>query len=190
MLMQITSFVLEVVFGLLAGSCLLRLFMQRVRVPFGNPAGRFVMAVSNWIVLPLRRVLPSVAGWDSSSLLAAWLLALLHQALLVGLLQALGGVGTGFSLAALLVLAGFELLRLALNGLFALLLVSAILSWVPNRSPISDVVDHLCTPLLRPLRRIVPLVGGIDLSPLVALVLVQIAQMLLGQVQWTLLHQL
>ena len=189
--MQILAFLLEVVFGLLAGACLLRLFMQRLRVPFGNPAGRFVMAVSNWLVLPLRRLLPSVAGWDTSSLLAAWLLALAHHLLLWGAAQLASGAGLGgFGVVALLVLASFELLRLLLSGLFALFLLSAVLSWLPGGSPISDVVDHLCAPLLRPLRRLIPLVGGIDLSPLVAIVLVQIAQMLLNGLQASVLRLL
>jgi len=121
MLLQILSFLLEVAFGLLAGACLLRLFMQRWRVPFGNPAGRFVMAVSNWIVLPLRGALPSLAGWDSASLLAALLLALAHQLLLAGAAQLLGMAGP-FHVVALLVFAVFDLLRLVLSGLFALLL--------------------------------------------------------------------
>ena len=182
MLLQILSFLLEVAFGLLAGACLLRLFMQRWRVPFGNPAGRFVMAVSNWIVLPLRGALPSLAGWDSASLLSALLLALAHQLLLAGAAQLLGMAGP-FHVVALLVFAVFDLLRLVLSGLFALLLVNAVVSWLPGGSPISDVTDQLCAPLLRPIRRLIPLVGGIDLSPLVGMVLVQIAQMLLGGLQ-------
>jgi YggT family protein len=182
MLMQIVSFLLEVAFGLLAGSCLMRLFMQRLRVPFGNPVGRFVMAVSNWIVLPLRRALPGVLGWDTASAVSALLLAFTHQILFFALAQALGS-GYGFNLAALAVLAVFELLRLVLNGIFSLLVVGAVLSWVRVDSPIGDVVDHLSAPLLRPLRRVIPLVGGIDLSPLAAIVLVQIALMVLNGVQ-------
>ena len=60
MLYQITSFLLDIVVGLFAGACLLRLYMQLQRVPFGNPVGRFVFAVTDWLVLPLRRVLPAV----------------------------------------------------------------------------------------------------------------------------------
>ncbi len=178
MLMQMLSFVLEVAFGLLAGACLLRLAMQRMRTPFGNPVGRLVMALSNWAVIPLRRVLPSVAGWDTASLAAALGLALVHQGLLMAIGALLGAAL--WSLPAWAVLAVFSLLRLVLSGTLALLIASAVLSWMPGHSPLSGVVDHLTAPLLAPLRRVVPLVGGIDLSPLAAIVLVQLAQMALG----------
>ena len=71
MLYQIVSFVLDVVAGLLCGACLLRIYMQWQRIPFGNPVGQFVFALSDWMVLPLRRVLPAVGRWDGASLLAA-----------------------------------------------------------------------------------------------------------------------
>ncbi len=190
MLMQIISFLLEVAYSLLAGSCVLRLAMQRLRVSFANPAGRFVMALSNWIVLPLRKALPSLAGWDTASLVAALLLALLHQALLWGAAVLLAGAGAPAAVP-LLVLAVFDLLRLLLDGLFGLLLLSAVLSWVQGGSAMNvmgHLAEQLCAPLLRPLRRLLPLVGGIDLAPLAAMVLVQIAQMLLGGLQATVLR--
>ena len=90
MLYQIPSFLLDVIVGLLGGACLLRLYMQYHRVPFGNPLGRFVFAVTDWIVLPLRRVVPSVKRWDLASGVAAWLLVL-AKFLLLWLLM--GGLG-------------------------------------------------------------------------------------------------
>jgi YggT family protein len=68
MLIQIASLVLDVVVGVLAGACLLRLYMQLQTIPFSNPIGRFVFAVTDWLVLPLRRVLPAVGRWDTASL--------------------------------------------------------------------------------------------------------------------------
>lgn len=176
MLFDILSLVFKVVFGLLAGACLLRLYMQRTRTPFANPVGRFVMAVSDWLILPMRRVVPAVGGWDVSSLLAAWLIELVHY----GLLWLLRGAGG--SLAAVLVLSVFELVGLALSGLFGLLIVYVILSWTRSDSPIGDVIERLLAPLLAPIRRVVPLVGGIDLSPLVLVLLIQIGQMVLDRV--------
>ena len=67
MFYQIPSFLLDVIVGLLGGACLLRLYMQYHRVPFGNPLGRFVFAVTDWIVLPLRRIVPPAGRWDLSS---------------------------------------------------------------------------------------------------------------------------
>jgi YggT family protein len=180
MFIEIVSFVFDVVFGLLAGACLLRLYMQRSRVPFGNPVGRFVMALSNWLVLPLRRLLPPVRGWDSASLLGALLLELVHYGLLLVVTMGFGDLGQG--LAVLPIYAIFGLLRLALSGLMGLVIVYAILSWTQADSPLTDVIDRLCAPPLRPLRRLLPLVGGMDLSPLALLVIVQILLMVLAGV--------
>ena len=177
MLFEITKFLLDVVVGLLAGACLLRLYMQYQRIPFGNPVGRFIFAITDWIVLPLRRVLPAVGRWDTASLVAAWLLEF-AQYILLWLLA-----GRGWGLGLLPVLALFGLVRLALSGLMGLVIVYAILSWVRADSPIVDVIDKLCAPLLRPFRRMVPLVGGIDLSPLVFIVAVQVLLIVVGSIQ-------
>jgi YggT family protein len=175
MVYQIFSFLLDVVAGLLGGACLLRLYMQHQRVPFGNPIGRFVFALTDWLVLPLRRVLPAYRRWDSASLIAAYLIELAQFALLWALI-ARGGFESVFLLAL------FGLLRLAISTATALVIVYAVLSWVQNDSPLSDVMDRLCAPMLRPIRRVIPLVGGIDLSPLVLLVLLQVLSMLLAGV--------
>ena len=176
MLLEIVSFVLDVLVGLLAGACLLRWYMQQQRLPFGNPLGRVVLALSDWLVLPLRQLLPKPSRTDLSSLSAALLLVLAQYALLWLLL---GDVGTMW-LVPLLALVG--LLRLLLSGLMGMVLVFALLSWVQPGSPLGGVLERLCQPLLRPLRRIIPLVGGLDLSPLVLVVLLQIGLMLLGNV--------
>lgn len=172
---QILSFLLDVVVGLLGGACLLRLYMQIHRVPFGNPLGRFVFAVSDWIVMPLRRVIPSFRRWDIASVVAAWLLVMAKYLLLALLF------GGGIRLGALPLLSLFGLLQLAVSGLTALLVVYAVLSWIPSASSmLADLVGRLADPLVRPIRRFVPLIGGIDLSPLVAIVLLQILAIVLG----------
>jgi YggT family protein len=178
MLYQITVFLLDVIVGLLAGACLLRLYMQLQRVPFGNSVGRFVFAVTDWLVLPLRRILPAVRGWDLASLLSAWLLQLAQLGVLWLLFS-----GQGNPLLALPVAAVFGVARLAVSGLTMLVIVYALLSWVQSNSPLTDVIDRLCAPLLRPFRRLIPLVGGIDLSPLVLLVALQIIGIVLGSLQ-------
>ena len=81
------------------------------------------------------------------------------------------------------VLAIFGLLRLLVSGLTGLVIVYAVLSWFQTRSALTDVIERLCAPPLRPIRRLVPLIGGVDLSPLVLLVLLQIASILLGHLQ-------
>ena len=162
--------------GLFGGACLLRLYMQRQHVPFGNPVGRFVFALTDWIVLPLRKVLPSVARWDTASFVAAYLIELAQYFVLWGLVGR-GGAGAVFVLALI------GLVRLALSALTALVIVYAILSWVQTDSPMTDIIERLCTPLLRPFRRVIPLVGGIDLSPLAFLVALQVAAIVLAYLQ-------
>ena len=174
MLYQIPSFLLDVIVGLLGGACLLRLYMQYHRVPFGNPLGRFVFAITDWIVMPLRRIVPSYKRWDLASPIAAWLLVMAKFLVLWALAGALGRI------AILPLVSLIGLLQLAVSGLTALLIVYAVLSWVQPGSPLYDVIDRLCAPLLRPVRRVIPLVGGVDLSPLVLLVLLQVAAIVVG----------
>jgi len=174
---QIISFLLDVAAGLLGGACLLRLYMQYQRIPFGNPVGQFVFAITDWVVLPLRRVLPSIRRWDTASLVAAFLAQLLQFALLWLVMGRTDG------LEMLPVLALFGLLRLVISALTGLIIVYAVLSWVRADSPIVDVIDRLCAPLLRPWRRLIPLIGGIDLSPLAFLVALQVAAIVLAYVQ-------
>ncbi len=185
MLYQIISLLLEVVTGVVGGSCLLRLYMQHQRIPMsarsGNPLGRFVFALTDWLVLPLRRLLPAVGGLDTASLAAAYLLQLAQFTVL----WLLAGAADG--LFAVPILAGFGVVRLAISGLTGLLIVYAVLSWVQTASVMADVVERLCAPPLTPIRRLVPLVGGVDLSPLVLLVLLQVAAIVLGHLQGLLL---
>ncbi len=177
MFFQIVSFLLNVAAGLLAGACLLRLYMQQQRVPFGNPIGRFVFALSDWLVLPLRRVLPAMGRWDTASLVGAYLIELAQFLLLWSLL------GGRTALGAVPVIAAFGLLQLVVTSMIGLVLISAILSWVRADSPVGDVVDRLAAPLLRPFRRVIPLVGGVDLSPLALLVVLQVVSIVLGSME-------
>jgi YggT family protein len=181
MLYQIISLLLEVATGVVGGACLLRLYMQQQRIPMsvrsGNPLGRFVFALTDWLVLPLRRVVPALGSWDLASLVAAYLLGLAQFAVL----WLLAGAGGG--LVTVPVLALFGLLRMVVSGMTGLVIVYAVLSWVPAQSPMTDVIQRLCQPILTPVRRYMPLVGGIDLSPLVLLVLLQIASIFLGYLQ-------
>lgn len=174
MLYQIPSFLLDVITGLIGGACLLRLYMQYHRVPFGNPLGRFVFALTDWIVLPLRRIVPAAKRWDLASLVAAWLLAMVKYLLLMLLI---GSIRVG----ALPLLSLFGVLQWIVSGLTALLVVYAVLSWIPGASPLlKDLIDRLADPIVRPLRRVIPLIGGVDLSPLAAIVLLQVAAIVLG----------
>ncbi|HEX2547755.1 MAG TPA: YggT family protein [Ramlibacter sp.] len=176
MFLQITSFLLDVIAGLLGGACLLRLYMQVQRIPFGNPVGRFIFALTDWIVLPIRKVLPGYKRWDFASLIAAYLFELAH----FGILWLLLGRGNA---AVVPVLAAFGLVRLVISGAIGLVIVYAILSWVQADSPIVDVIDRLTAPMLRPFRKVIPLVGGFDLSPLALLVVLQVCAIIVAHLQ-------
>lgn len=180
MLYQIIFLLLEVITGVLGGACLLRLYMQHQRIPMaarsGNPLGRFVFALTDWLVLPLRRGIPSLGRWDMASLVATFLLELAQFSLLWLMV-------TGGSYLSVLILAAFGVVRLAISGLTGLVIVYAILSWLQTNTMLSDVIERLCAPPLRPIRRVLPLVGGVDLSPLVLLLLLQVAAIVLGGLQ-------
>jgi len=180
MFTDIVSFLLDVAAGLLGGACLLRAYMQHQRIPFGNPVGRFIFALTDWIVLPLRKVLPGYKRWDFSSILAAYLFEV-AQFLVLALLGRL-------PFAWVPVLAAFGLVRLLISGAVGLTIVYAILSWVNADSPMTDVIDRLAAPLLRPFRRVIPLVGGFDLSPLALLVVLQVLAIIVANIQGAVLR--
>ena len=177
MLFDIVSFLVDIVVGLVTGACLLRMYMQAQRVPFGNPVGQLVFALSDWIVLPLRKVMPGKGRWDMSCLIAAIALQLLEVVLIWLMLGAKGAV------LALPWLAICGLVKVVLSGLMGVLLVYAVLSWVQPHSPIYGVLQRLAEPLVSPIRRAVPLIGNVDFSALIALVVLQVLLMVLNYVQ-------
>lgn len=185
MLYQIFTLLLDLAVGFVSGACLLRLYMQFQRIPMsarsGNPIGPFVFALTDWLVLPLRRIVAPLGAWDMASLLSAFLLELLEYFLLWLVAGSATGVG------ALPLLALFGLLRLVITMMTAGVLIHAVLSWVPTHSAVSHLLDLLVSPWLDPVRRRLPTIGGVDLSPLVVLVLLQIAGIVLAHLQSALL---
>lgn len=174
MLQQIASFLVDVVVGFFVYLLLARFLLQWLRVPFRNVLGEFIIAGTNWMVAPARRVIPSIAGLDIASLLLAWLL----QMLLLFLVYLIAGIdfssAPGIGAAALAVLALVDLVRFTLYILVFALIVQAVLSWVNPHSPVGPMFDSLTRPFLRPIRRFVPPLGNVDLSPLVLIVLLQV----------------
>lgn len=180
MLASILLLVLEAILGFLALLLVARAYMLWSRVSLRNQLGHFVTALTDWLVLPVRRVLPALAGLDLASLVPAWG----AQSLLVLAEFWLRGFSFGSSpgVATLLILAlGFiETLRLCVFLLIGVVLISAVMSWVNPHSPLAPTFNALARPFLRPFQRIVPTISNIDLSPLVLLLVLQIALMLLA----------
>ncbi len=184
----------ELVFGTLAQAVTavlwLRVLMQAQRISFYTPLGRFVLALTDWAVLPLRRALKPRMRWDVVSLGLAWatqsLFVLLKMALFGQLaLLPLGG------LAGLVVLGGLlESFYVLGYLLFFAVLFAAVLSWVNPHASAAMLTEALVAPWLEPIRRVVPVIAGIDLSPLVFLLLLQVLAIAGGQLRFLLVRLL
>ncbi len=170
MIEQIAELLIRTAFGLVTYLALARFFMQAFRAPFRNPVGQFVVALTDWAVLPLRRVVPTASGLDLSSLVLAWLAKLLELLALYSLVG--GGLATAGTL--LFLWSVLELFRACLYLAMFVVIVHVITSWLSPYSPVSPVFDALTRPLYAIFRRFIPTIGGIDLSPLFVLILIQI----------------
>jgi YggT family protein len=164
-LIQIATFLIDNIVAFFVILLLARFHFQWLRVGFRNQVGEFVLATTNWIVMPARRVIPGLAGFDVATLLAAWIL----QALSLWAQTAL--VAASPSPVALAAVSLIALLRYSVYILIFAIFVMAILSWVNPYAPVLPVFDAVTRPFMRPFRRFVPPVGRVDLSPLVLLLL-------------------
>jgi YggT family protein len=179
---QALVFVLEVFFGLFVYGFLLRFLMQTMRAPFRNPAGQAVIALTDWAVKPLRKVIPGTRGYDWASLVASYLTLVLQVAVILMIFSGFTAI-TGDAVLFVLATAGIMLLKAALWILIAVVIVQAILSWVAPDGPLAGMLNAMTFPFLRPLRRLIPPIGGtLDLTPLILIVLIQLVLML--PVRW------
>lgn len=174
---QAIRYLIDVAFGLFTYALLMRFVMQWLRAPLRNPLGQAVIALTDWIVKPLRRILPGWKGVDWASLVALllfqffWLLALFVT---FGSGFAMLGPGLPFLVVGTLVAVFKAMLWLLIVVVFA----QAILSWVAPDGPLAGTLNALTFPFLRPIRRVLPPLGGtLDLSPLVVIVAAQLALM-------------
>ena len=174
MLHGIFIFVIDTVAGLFAGFLLLRFWMQalRVRPPMG--LAQSVFQLTDWVIHPIRRLIPGFAGYDWASLIATFFVALLALTLEYILIP-------NVSFLVIALLAVFRLLQWILYGFMALLVLEAVFSWVNPHAPFAPFIRALNEPVLSPLRRIIPVLGGIDFSTLVALIGLQVINRLLGE---------
>ncbi|QEI05068.1 YggT family protein [Pigmentiphaga aceris] len=181
MFSDIARFLIDIFFTLFGAVLLLRAWMQNVRLAPGNPVARGVFQATDWIVKPLRRVIPGAGGIDWASIVAAWLVALVF---LVLTLAVIGGnplmlFPMGFAIALLTVL------KWALNLLLWMTLIMAVLSWVNPSAPAMPLLYQLTAPFLNPLRRVTPRLGGFDMAPLLLFVIVQVLLMVVARLSAT-----
>jgi YggT family protein len=167
MLQQIASLVVDFVGGFFVLMFLLRFYFQWLRVPFRNQVGEFVVATTNWMVKPARRVVPSLLGLDLASLLCAWILQAALLALLLTIagrdLSSAPGIAAGMVFAIALV----DLLQLSVKILLFVVILQVALSWLSPDNPLNYVLDAITRPMLRPIRRLLPPIANVDMSPLV-----------------------
>jgi len=167
-------FLLNIIFGLYILAVLLRFLLQLVRADFYNPIAQFLVAITNPPLKPLRRVIPGMYGIDFASVVLLLLLELVFQAMLAMLLD------QPLTIATLLVRGIFDLLHSTLNVFLFGILIMVILSWInPYPNALSQLLGRLTEPLLRPARRTIPPFSGIDLSPMLVMLVLVLVQMAL-----------
>lgn len=155
---------------------LLRFILQLVRADFYNPLSQFIVRATKPLLNPLRKVIPGFAGLDVASLV----LAILIQLLLMIVTLVLMGHGVGGYLLQLLVWALIAVTSLFIKVFFFAMIISVILSWVaPNSyNPGAQLVNQICEPLLAPFRKLLPNLGGLDISPIFAFIALRLIDML------------
>jgi YggT family protein len=173
---QVLSFLVDTFFSLLFLVFLLRLLLQWARADFRNPLTQAVVRLSNWLIMPLRRVLPPIGRVDTASVVAVLLVALAR----IAALSLVAGAGLPDALTWLR-LAAIEVVVTVLWLYFWAIFVYALLGMIApgTYSPVLSVLQSICEPVLRPIRRSVPSVAGLDLSPLWAGILIQVFLILL-----------
>lgn len=181
------QFLIGILVDLYALVLVLRFMLQAVRADYYNPVAQFVVQVTGPVLRPLRRILPATGRYDIAAvivLLALMLLKLLLYRFASIPNTIIGGYSVGIEhvwYGSLAWLAVVDAITLVINVWFFTVLIRAILSWISpgGYNPIAEILDRITDPLLRPVRRMIPLIGGIDLSPLVVLIGLQVLKMLL-----------
>ena len=169
------EFLISTLFSLYILVVMLRFILGAVRADFYNPVSQFLVRVTNPLLVPMRRIIPSIRQYDTSALLLMLLLQLLSLTIVV-LLR-----GASVPFLALLLAAIGELVILAFNVFIFAIVIQVIISWVNpgNYNPVNALLSSITSPVLRPIQKFIPPISGMDLSPLVALIGLQVMKMLI-----------
>jgi YggT family protein len=173
---DIVRSLLDIVGSLLVGVLLLRTWASFIGMPPRNPLAHFARALTDWLVRPLARVIPSRGRVEWAALFGALLLSILITVLKVSV------VGLNFAWDLIFVESVRQLLTWGLTLIVWITLIHVVISWVNPLAPVAPALSMLLRPLLGPIQRIMPVIGGIDLSPLVLLVIVYVLQMIVGRI--------
>jgi YggT family protein len=175
MFQEMLAYVIDIIAGIFAGFLLLRFWMQALRLRAPAPIGQSIFQLTDWFIKPLRRIIPGYAGYDWASLIAAYLVAIFLIS--IGMLFA-----QQFSLKLVLVFSLIQLFQWIIYGLMALLVLEVIFSFVNPHAPLAPLVNALNQPLLAPLRKLIPPMGGFDFSVLLAFIVLQLFSRMLMSV--------
>ena len=168
-------FILQTLGSLYLLIIMLRFILQLVRANFYNPLSQFAVRATQPLLKPMRRIIPSLFGLDMSSLVLAILVQMALMALILLLLY-----GTTGNPLQLLIWSLIGVTALFLNIFFYALIISVILSWVApgSHNPGAELINQICDPFLAPFRRILPNLGGLDISPILAFMALKLLDML------------
>ena len=171
------GFLVQTLFGLYMLLVLLRLLFQLVRADFYNPLSQFIVKATNPPLIPLRRIVPGIAGIDLSCIVILVVLQLVE----LWVISQLKGYSLPFM--SLFMFSVAELVRLTINVFFWSVLLQVILSWVNPSSynPVIGLLYSLNEPLLRPVRRLLPSLSGLDLSPLIVVIALKLGEILFAR---------
>lgn len=184
MFSDVLYFLLNILFSLFGIALIIRAWMYAIRLHPFNPYSQAVLRVTNWLVGPLRNVVKPSNRIDWPSLVACWLTALAYLLLTWVLLT--GQFPSVEGLTRSLVAAVITMAKWAFNVVLWVTLIQAVLSWVNPLAPVMPLLHTLTAPLLDPIHRLMPNLGGLDLSPLVLLILAQVAIMMLQRIAFSL----
>lgn len=179
---EIAQLLIRTVFGLLVFGFLLRFWMQAVRVPFRNPIGQFVISLTDWAVLPARKIVPGYRGHDLATLVLAWV----AEGLMLTLLYVTAG--RGWPMGGPFLQAILSLIRDGLQLLMFVTLIQVVMSWIAPYNPLAPVFESLTRPFYGFFRRFIPTIGNIDLSPLFVILAAQILMIVLDNLPRIVAH--
>jgi YggT family protein len=178
LLSQALIFLVNTVFGLFVVALLLRFYLQWARAPHRNPLSQFLQALTDFMVMPARRVVPGLWGLDLATLALAWLVQAAELAVLLQIRGHPLAPQAGLAFMALVLLALVTLVRIGLYIVMFAVIVQVVLSWVSPYHPLMPLANSMTRPFLRVFQRRIPPIGNVDLSPLFLLVAIQLLLML------------
>ncbi len=173
---QAAVFLIDTLFWLYILAVLLRFLFQLVRADFYNPFSQALVAITNPTLLPLRRMIPGLYGIDFAALVLVLVLQVVKNVLL-GLI-----VGQWYNLLGLIVYSAAELLKMTVYLFIFLIFIRVLLSWVApygGHNPVTGLLFSVTEPLMRPARRLIPPLSGLDLSPVAVFILLYLTLILI-----------